>query len=164
MVKKWWHVVVYILIIVVVDQVTKFAVRDNFMLGESISVIDGLFSLTYVQNTGAAFGVGAGKSEIFRVLMFLMIPVFACGFIMYLLKGSLKNNPLLSTSYALILGGALGNLIDRFYLKFVVDMFDFYLGNNHFPAFNIADSAITIAAFLFILDTYLEHRRKQVEK
>lgn len=160
MVKKWWQVVLYIVLIVILDQVTKLAIRDSFALGESLPIIDGFFSLTYVRNTGAAFGFGAGSSELFRIGMFLLIPVVACGFIGFLIKGCLKTNALLATSYTLILGGALGNLIDRFSLKYVVDMFDFYVGGSHFPAFNIADSAITIAACLFILDTLLEHKRK----
>ena len=159
--KKWWQVIVLILVVVVMDQLTKWGIRDNFVLGESIKVIDGLFSLTYVRNTGAAFGFGAGKGEIFRSLMFLLLPTAACVWLGFLIKAALIESKLLAVAYSMILAGAIGNLIDRFILKYVVDMFDFYLGQSHFPAFNIADASISVAAMLLIYDFVLQLKSKK---
>jgi signal peptidase II len=141
--------------IIIGDQLSKGAVQSSFYLGESIPVLDGFFNLTYVRNTGAAFGMGAGVAEIWRVIFFLVIPVLICFGIFYMMIKSLKGPLHLTLSYSLILAGAIGNLIDRFYLGYVVDFFDFYLGRSHFPAFNIADSSITLAAFFLIYDALI---------
>ena len=148
--------------IVVIDQITKNSIVANFKLGESLPVIDGFFNLTYVRNTGAAFGFGAGYSDWFRISIFLALPTIACGWLVWAIWNEHKKNFLMCLAYTLVLGGAIGNLIDRYTLKFVIDFFDFYVGNYHFAAFNIADSAITIAAFLIIID-YFVNREKQVK-
>lgn len=158
--RKWWQVLLTILTIVVLDQLTKYGMRQNFFVGESIPIIDGLFNLTYVRNKGAAFGFGAEYHDLFRMLMFLALPVVACLWLAFLIKGSLLVNRLHTWSYTLILSGAIGNLIDRFYLGYVVDLFDFYWGPHHFPAFNIADSSISIAAGLLVLEYLLLWRKK----
>lgn len=159
--KKWWHVLIFIIAVVALDQLTKWGVRENFVVGESIKVIDGLFSLTYVRNKGAAFGFGAGQGDLFRSLMFLLLPSAACVWLVFLIKAALKESRLLTVAYTMILAGAVGNLIDRFVLRYVVDMFDFYLGKSHFPAFNIADSSISIAAALLIYDFFLQLKAKK---
>ncbi len=159
--KRWWQVLLVILSIIILDQLTKLGMRQNFFLGESVPMIDGLFNLTYVRNKGAAFGFGAGYHDLFRVVMFLALPVAACVWLGFLIKASLLVNRLQTASYTLILAGAVGNLIDRFYLGYVVDMFDFYWGPHHFPAFNIADSSISIAAALLFLDYFLTWRRER---
>lgn len=162
--KKWWHVLLVTLIIVVADQVTKYAMRSNFFVGESIPILDGFFNLTYVRNKGAAFGFGAAYHDLFRILMFLALPSAACVWLGFLIKGSLKHNLLQTISYTLILAGAIGNLIDRFYLGYVVDLFDFYWGSYHFPAFNIADSSISIAAAILILEYLLSSYKSRMLK
>lgn len=146
--------------IVLLDQLTKAAVQQNFQLGESIEIIKGFFSFTYVQNTGAAFGLGADAHDTVRALLFLAIPVLACLFLMYMIIKALKEPLIISLAYSLIFAGAVGNLIDRFVLKFVVDFLDFYIGNSHFPAFNIADSSITIGASLLVIDALLATKNK----
>lgn len=157
--KKWWQVILLTLVIIVLDQLTKYAMRANFFVGESTPIIDGLFNLTYVRNKGAAFGFGAAYHDLFRVLMFLALPTAACVWLVFLIKHSLRNNLWQTISYTLILAGAVGNLIDRFYLGYVVDLFDFHWGGYHFPAFNIADSSISIAAAMLLLE-YVWHYRK----
>lgn len=160
-----WRMTLIMVAIILVDQFTKGYIQSAYQLGEIKEVIPGLFNLTYVQNTGAAFGFGAGAAEWFRVLMFLALPVVACFWLLYLIWDTRHKALLLCSAYSLILAGAIGNLIDRFYLKFVVDMFDFYWGNWHFAAFNVADSSITIGAILLIYDfIFLEKKRKENEE
>lgn len=159
--RKWWQVIALILVVVILDQLTKWGIRENFIVGESVKIIDGLFNLTYVRNRGAAFGFGAGQGDIFRSLMFLLLPTAACVWLVFLIKAALKDSVLLSVAYTMILAGAIGNLIDRFILRYVVDMFDFYLGTSHFPAFNIADASISVAAALLIYDFILQLKSKK---
>ena len=95
--------------------------------------------------------------------MFLLIPtIFSFG-VLYMLIKTIKGPAYMSLAYALILSGAIGNLIDRYSLRYVVDFFDFYIGDSHFPAFNVADSCITVAAFLLVYDMIIqkiEERKK----
>lgn len=161
--KRLWWLLVVIVFLVIIDQITKGMVDQSFYLHESIPVIDGFFNLTYVRNTGAAWGFGATAGPWIRLVLFKVIPVFAVFFLFYLLIKSLKESLHMSVAYALIIAGAIGNLIDRFVLGFVVDFFDFYVGGSHFPAFNIADSCITVAAFIIGYDALVLERKKRKE-
>ena len=152
-----------IIFIVVVDQISKIYVFNNFHLGESVPVIDGFFNLTYVKNSGAAFGFGGTFHNYIRYALFLALPVVACFWLAFLLFKSLTGPKIMTYAYTLILGGAIGNLIDRFRLDFVVDFFDFYIGESHFATFNVADSAITLAAGLIILDFFLQKKNASEE-
>ena len=160
--KRFWSILLVMVGMILVDQLSKGAVQQNFHLGESIPVIDGFFNLTYVQNTGAAFGIGRGSPEWARVLFFLALPVLiVIGLFVALIK-SLKGPALISWAYGLILSGAIGNLLDRFILKFVVDFFDFYIGDSHFAVFNVADSCVSVGgAFLFIDWLFFEKKRNE---
>ena len=93
-------------------------------MGESIEIIPGFFNFTYVRNTGAAFGFGAGAHDWFRIAMFLALPVLACFWLLHLMWKERHGCVYLATAYALILAGAIGNLIDRFTLRYVVDSLD----------------------------------------
>lgn len=159
--KKALLYILVIVAIVVFDQWTKYAVSSSFRLGESVKVIDGLLNFTYARNTGAAFSFGGNFENWLRYSLFLALPVVACGWISVLLYKSVSESRLLSWAYALILGGAIGNLIDRFRLDYVVDFIDFYQGNSHFATFNIADTAISTAAGLLILDYFLNMKKKK---
>lgn len=154
-----WKMSLLITAIVLSDQLTKGAIQQNFFLGESMPVIEGLFNLTYVRNTGAAFGMGRGAPEFIRVTFFLIIPVIACFWMVYLIWVERHRNAILCTAYSLIFAGAVGNLIDRFTLKYVVDFLDFHIKDHHFPSFNIADSAISIAAGLLIVDYFIQRKK-----
>ncbi|MDD0854798.1 signal peptidase II [Halobacteriovorax sp. GB3] len=158
-----WKMTLMMVGIILVDQFTKGYIQHEYTLGEIRPVIDGLFNLTYVQNKGAAFGFGANHSDLFRIIMFLVLPTGACFWLMYLIWQTRHTALLLCTSYSMILAGAIGNLIDRFSLRFVVDMFDFYYGTWHFAAFNVADSAITVGAIFLIYD-FLFLEKKRIEK
>jgi signal peptidase II len=152
--KKLSILTVLMISLIVIDQVTKLAIVQNLGFGETYNVIPGFFNLAYVQNTGAAFGMGQGSPEWLRVIFFLALPVVFCGYIAFLLWKSLMGPLYMSLAYALIIAGAVGNLIDRFRLGYVVDMFMFYWlkEEHHFHVFNVADSCISIAAGLLIYD------------
>ncbi len=160
---RLWKMSLMIAAIILIDQFTKGAVQSNFTVGESIPIIDGFFNLTYVRNPGAAFGMGATAHDSIRKPLFLFIPVLACLWLVYLIWQTRKDNLLLCFAYSLIFSGAVGNLIDRFSLDYVVDFLDFYIGRSHFPAFNVADSAISIAAVLLIIDFFIGEKNKSKE-
>ncbi len=137
--------------IVVLDQGTKALVLKQLPLYHSLPVIPGFFNLTHIHNPGGAFGFMSHQSSQVRNLLFLFISSLAICFIFYFYKNTPKTHPLLATGFALILGGAVGNLIDRFRFGKVVDFLDFFLGNYHWPAFNVADSAISIGVGIFLI-------------
>lgn len=145
---------VVIFLSVLLDQITKQAVLNRFFLGESISIIPNFFSLTYVRNKGAAFGFLHSAPESFRAPFFLAVPLIAIlilGFLFYRLK---PHEKLSAWALSLILSGALGNLIDRVRFGYVVDFIDVYYEPwGHWPAFNIADSAIVIGVSLLFIQS-----------
>jgi signal peptidase II len=153
------------LILILADQVTKAAIVDTIVYGDSVVVIKGFFNLAHVRNTGAAFGIGQGSSEIVRQFFFLYLPVAFCLWILVMFYKTARGPMHNSIAYALILAGAIGNLIDRFRLGYVVDMFMFYWKKEeyHFHVFNVADSCVSIAAFLLIYDFFLQHKAKKLE-
>lgn len=154
---------VMIFALIILDQLTKAVVQQKFALGESITIIDGFFNFTYVRNPGAAWGMGANSSDWIRIPLFFVIPVFACFGFMWAIWTTRNQRLITCSAYSLILSGAIGNLIDRFTMNYVVDFFDFYIGTSHFPAFNIADSAITIGAILIVIDVlFFEKREKEI--
>lgn len=159
-----WKMTILIATIVLLDQFTKGIIESRFHLGESLSVIDGLFNITYVRNPGAAFGFLATAPDFIRGPMFLFIPSLACIWLVILIWQNRKTSLFLSLAYTLILAGAIGNLIDRFTLSYVVDFLDFFWRGYHFPAFNVADSCISIAAGMLILDFFKQLKKAQKDK
>ena len=132
-----WKMSIMMSLIILIDQVTKGIVQSKFFLGETVPVIEGFFNFTYVKNPGAAFGFLAGASLEIRQFMFLLLPVLLSVWFVTLIWKTRHENFLLCLAYSLILAGAIGNLIDRFSMGYVVDFLDFYYGSNHFPAFNV---------------------------
>lgn len=143
--------------IVVVDQVSKFAILRSFSFGERLAVVPGLFDLTLVYNRGAAFSFLAGASG-WQRWFFTGLGVAAAIFIVWLLARH-GTQRLFSFALALILGGAIGNVIDRVARGQVVDFLLVYWQRWHWPAFNVADSAITVGAVLLIVDEFRRVRR-----
>jgi signal peptidase II len=139
-------------IIVVADQATKAVVRNRFELHDSMQVIPDFFSLTRVHNTGAAFGLLDGVDFPFKTAALAIAAALALGGLAFYGATLPTDQRLARTGLALIVGGAAGNLIDRLWLGFVVDFFDFYWRGWHFWAFNVADAAITVGVALMILD------------
>lgn len=137
-------------ITVIFDQITKLLVVANLEFGRDIPVIPGFFNLTHVLNPGGAFGLFAQHSPMVRVMFFLVFSLVAVGFILYLYAGIPETHPMLANGLGLIFGGAVGNLIDRVRMGKVVDFLDVYVGDLHWPAFNVADSAICIGVGIFV--------------
>jgi len=148
-------------LIIALDQITKAAITARFSLHEAYPVIAGFFNLVYVLNPGAAFGFLADASATFRYVFFTGITILAAGLIIYYLVKSNPRNLMLAGSLTLIFGGAVGNLIDRLRFGAVVDFLDVYIGTAHWPAFNVADSAITVGAILMIWEMILNRKEKQ---
>jgi signal peptidase II len=136
--------------ILIADQLTKFIVDQTMPLHHSIPVIDNLFSLTYIRNTGAAFGILAGSAAAFRLPFLMLFSLIAIVFIVMMLRRLPERETGLITALAFILGGALGNLIDRAAYGEVIDFLDFYWSRFHWPAFNLADSFITMGVLITI--------------
>lgn len=137
-------------IVILLDQISKITITRTFMHGEEKSVTS-FFNLVLAYNKGAAFSFLSDQGGWQRYL-FAGIAIAAVGFIVYLLRKH-AGQRMFCWALALIMGGALGNLVDRVAYGHVIDFLDFYWrGVGHFPAFNIADTAITIGAFLFIID------------
>ena len=135
---------VFFVLTLLLDQLSKRYVVSNMVLHESRPVIDGIFHITRVHNTGAAFGILKGQTKFLLIIAILMLL-----FIFIFRKEFIGESKLKATAFALIIGGALGNFIDRYTFGYVIDFFDFRV----FPVFNIADSAITIALGLYIIQS-----------
>lgn len=142
-----------IIFLVVADQYSKQVVISYLLLGEKKIVIPNFFDVTYVKNTGAAWSMMEGQQSIFIIISFLAV----VGFCYLLIKDKSKFN-LYKLSYLLIIGGALGNLIDRITLNYVIDFLDFNIFGYDFPVFNIADSFITIGVFIYVILIILENK------
>ena len=144
------------LILLIADQFTKVLILGYYRLGDA-TYVTSFFNVVRVHNTGAAFSFLANQSG-WQRWFFTGIGVAAAVFIIWMLK-SHAGQKLFSFAMACILGGAIGNVVDRTLNGYVVDFLDFHYGNWHFPAFNIADSAITIGAVCLILDELARVRR-----
>lgn len=161
--RKYWVLLISVVFILALDQYTKYEVERKIPLYQTISVIDGFFNLTHLRNTGGAFGILAGQKGGVRSLFFIGVALAAVGVILYLFHKAKDHERNLSLSLSLILSGALGNLIDRIRYGEVVDFLDFHLFACHWPAFNIADSAITIGIGLMAVELLLHDRKRSAK-
>lgn len=153
---KQYSLIIFLFIFTLVsDQISKILVVRNLYLGESINICS-FFNIVRVQNKGVTFGLFSGVLQPIILVMLSLIIVW------FLASYAMKNkNYRLPAS--LIIAGAIGNVIDRIIYKSVIDFLDFHLGSYHWPAFNIADSAIVIGVFVIFLISYLEDKNKKVE-
>jgi signal peptidase II len=135
----------------ILDQITKVMVMENLVAYQDVIALTGFFNLVHVHNTGAAFSLFADQPG-WQQGFFVTVALIATVVILYLLRKT-RGQSLFSASLALILGGAVGNLVDRVLYGHVIDFLDFYLGTWHWPAFNVADTAITVGAGLMIWDS-----------
>ena len=148
MIYKWLSVSA---LVIVLDQLSKAWISSHFVYGE-ILVVLGVFNLVLVHNTGAAFSFLSDAGGMQRWL-FTFIAIVASVWIVWLLQRH-RAQPLFALALSMILGGALGNLIDRIAYGHVVDFLQFHWEEHYFPAFNLADSSITCGAFLLIIDSF----------
>lgn len=137
-------------LILLLDQITKLLVVNNLQAYIDVIPVTGFFNLVHVHNTGAAFSLFADQPG-WQRSFFVAVALIASGIILYLLRKT-AGRPMFSAALALILGGAIGNVYDRIAYGHVIDFLDFFVGGWHWPAFNIADSAITVGAAMLIFD------------
>ena len=148
-------------VILALDQATKLYVDANFRLHESMPVIRGFFNLTYVRNKGAAFGILADNAV--RIPFFITVSIVAMFGILWYINRVRNDQKLTVFSLSLVFAGAFGNLIDRIRLGEVIDFLDVFWQRYHWPAFNVADSAICVGVTLLLIDMWREDRKKSAE-
>ncbi len=134
------------ILITLIDQATKTLVRYSFVLGESRAVIDGFFDLTYLRNTGAAWGMLGGYNTVLMILSVLMLVV-----VTLFRRSFLSDTWEHRLALGLLVGGILGNLIDRIRLGYVVDFLNFHIAGYHWPVFNVADAAICVGVGIYVI-------------
>ncbi len=147
--------------IVATDQLAKAAVVRLMRLGQSIPVLPGYLDLTFVLNPGAAFSLLATLPESIRNPFFIVISIAASVLIAVYRARYLREQRLASVSLGLILGGAIGNLVDRVRYGVVLDFVDVHVGQYHWPVFNVADSAISVGVTLLLIEMFLEWRHEK---
>ncbi len=145
--------------ILLLDQATKLYIDSAFRLHESVTVLENFFHITYVRNKGAAFGIFADSA--FRIPFFITISIIAVGGLLWYYRKLTPEQKWLQYGVSLILSGAVGNLIDRVRFGEVIDFLDVHWYRHHWPAFNVADSAITVGVAILIIDMWFEERRKK---
>ena len=136
----------------ITDRWTKTLIRNRFDLNESISVIDGFFNITYVRNTGVAFGIFSSISSPAKSALLSLFTAFAAAVVITYSVRSPAHNRLLQIALSLILSGALGNLYDRLAYGYVVYFLELYAGSYHWPSFNVADAAISTGVVLLAIE------------
>ncbi|TRM12329.1 lipoprotein signal peptidase [Lentibacillus cibarius] len=144
------------LLVIAIDQLTKWAVVKTMELGEQITVIGDFFYLTSHRNSGAAWGILQGQMAFFYIITVIVI----IG-VIYFMQTYAKDNQLLSIALSLILGGAIGNFIDRLFRNEVVDFFDFIIFGYDYPIFNIADASLVVGVILVIISTIIDERKEK---
>ena len=148
--REWMRLILVSGAICLADQVTKFWIINNIALHDHVSVIPGFFNINHVLNPGGAFGFFADQSPGIRKFVFLFLSSMVTVILSWFYLRVAKTHRVLSYGLAMIMGGAIGNLVDRFRYGMVVDFLDFYIGNYHWPSFNVADSAICIGMAILI--------------
>ena len=161
--KAWFNMNVLFLslFLFLLDQISKYFVRHNMSLGQSIEIIPNFFNLTYITNDGMAFGIDFP----FGIFLFSALSIVLTIFLFYYLYTIKDDVFILRFSISLIIAGALGNLTDRIFLGEVVDFFDFMIGNFHWYVFNLADSYVTVGMGFVLYDSLVleKQREKQID-
>jgi len=155
--KKYFPLIIIFLIIVLIDQITKFYIASNFELYQSIEIIRGFFNITYIRNSGVAFGMFSNLKGSFIQIVFIAIYIIAIISILILYR---ETHGYSHIALSLIFSGAIGNLIDRIFRGEVVDFMDFHWQNYHWPAFNVADSCITVGVGLLMISIIISNEQR----
>jgi len=145
-------------LVVFLDQITKVWVDKTMRVYDTQTIIPGILDLYYIRNTGAAFGFLSGSHEGFRVPFFILVSVVAVGIILFLFYRLEDSEVMMPMALSLVLGGAIGNLADRIRLGEVIDFILVHYKAFRWPAFNVADIAITVGVFLLILRIFIFER------
>ncbi len=155
---KTLKILLIIISIFLLDRFTKVLVINNLTLGESLSVIDGFFNITYVNNHGAAFGIMDGK-----VIFIVIVSILIFAYLIYEIRKD-SHSKLITTSISFVIGGLLGNLFDRVVYGHVIDFFDFNFFGYDFAIFNVGDAFIVIGTILLAIGFLLEERNENKDK
>ena len=140
--------IILTILVILVDFFSKYMVSKLMTVNETINLIDNFFRITYVKNTGADFSIFSNNT-----ILVIIISVVVIGFLLFYIYKNKGNNKLENVSYAFILGGAIGNLIDRLVYGYVIDFLDFEILSYDAPIFNLADTFIVIGVILFLINT-----------
>lgn len=140
--------IILTILVILVDFFSKYMVSKLMTVNETINLIDNFFRITYVKNTGAAFSIFSNNT-----ILVIIISIVVIGFLLFYIYKNKGNNKLENVSYAFILGGAIGNLIDRLVYGYVIDFLDFEILSYDAPIFNLADTFIVIGVILFLINT-----------
>ncbi|MFD2133054.1 signal peptidase II [Pseudogracilibacillus auburnensis] len=143
-------------LVIILDQWTKWLIVKKMELYESIPIIDRFFAITSHRNKGAAWGILPDQ-----MMFFYIITVIVVIGIIYFMQKHARDSMLVAIALSLILGGAIGNFIDRLFRKEVVDFLDFIIFTYDFPIFNVADSSLCVGVFLFLIATIIDERKKK---
>ena len=140
--------------LIVIDQYTKFMITLHVPLNYSIKVVEGFFNLTHIRNSGVAFGLFSDQPSELKPLILIIISLIAIMAILVIFHQTASERRFAQIGLVLIFSGAIGNLIDRVLHQEVIDFMDFFIQNHHWPAFNIADSCITIGVTFMVADMF----------
>ncbi|SHG87533.1 signal peptidase II [Virgibacillus sp. Bac330] len=149
----WYYMIA--LLIIVLDQASKWLIVTRMELGEQITLIENFFYITSHRNTGAAWGILEGQMTFFYIVTVIVVAV-----VVYYIQAYAKESKLLGIALSFVLGGAIGNFIDRLFRKEVVDFFDSIIFGYDFPIFNIADASLVVGVFFIIITMFLDERKK----
>ena len=141
--------------IVLIDQISKILIHAKINLYESIQIIPHLLDFTYIRNEGIAFGINFAGSKV----IFIVFPILITFYLFSLLKDKEFDKPFYQISLLLIIGGAIGNIIDRIFRGYVIDFFDFHINNVHWYVFNLADSSVTIGLLFLLYSSIIIQRQ-----
>lgn len=162
--RKYLILIAMMGMLVAIDQLTKFLVSGNFRLGQSMAVVENYLNLTLVYNHGAAFGMLSTLDESIREPFFFIVPALTLLLILFVFSRLRDDQQMSIYALSLIVGGAVGNLIDRLRLGYVIDFVDFHWKSKyHFPAFNVADTAICIGVFILLLSIFYESENEKID-
>ena len=157
--RKYLILVVVFCVVLLFDQITKAYVHRALHQYQSVEIIRDFFHITHVRNTGAAFGLFAGPAHPLRTALFIVVSGIAIGAILLIYRRIEDDDTLHALAFSLLLGGAVGNLVDRVWMGHVIDFLDFHWYDHHWPAFNFADSAICGGIGLIILNMVMGAKR-----
>lgn len=158
--REYYRLAIISSAVIVLDQISKLIVVRTIQIHESISVINGFFNLVHARNRGMAFGLMNRPHVDFYTYILVAATIGAIVLLVYWFRRLRTEDKRLVFGFSLILGGAVGNLIDRVRFLEVIDFLDFYIGSYHWPAFNVADSAITVGALGMALYIIFQHSSK----
>jgi signal peptidase II len=144
--------------LIVIDQYSKFMVTLHIPLNYSIKVVEGFFNITHIRNSGVAFGIFSNHQSELKPYLLIFVSVVAIVAILAIFHQTGKEKRLVRTGLILIFSGAIGNLIDRIIHKEVIDFIDLFIANQHWPAFNVADSCITTGVLFMAVDLFMGYK------